>query len=60
MTLVCTVCGSSDVVAVHPGAEPTLRVFVCPGAPLTAWCLACWPFLRPTTPKRLEHGNDAE
>jgi hypothetical protein len=61
MTLVCTVCGSRDVIAAHPGMEPTrvelVDVFVHPGAPLTAWCLACWPNCQ-TTMGKLMHGEE--
>jgi hypothetical protein len=46
LTAIRCACGSPDVVAIDPGAEPVRApggILIEQGRPATARCLACWP-----------------
>lgn len=53
MTLICTTCGSPNVIAVRPGTDQwvldLLDLTIARGEPQKCWCESCWreAFARP-------------
>ena len=49
----CDQC-DAPAMAVLPGTEPTVQtgIVVSRGEKRRAWCLACWPWLRPVAAER--------
>lgn len=51
-------CGSDQVVAIDPGDEEVRDLFLLRrGRPVTAYCLACWPYLKSQSPSTSAQGS---